>query len=1010
MAKNESVAQVNRHSTGGQIQILVAPVKWTTTVSIKARFQDWETPVRVLGVRSLEAAISQLDKSDRYHAILVDWDESPTEGVALACAVKERGSPILVAYQKHWPRDDIRRALQLGVDCLLLEPFSAADVMRDIQAIHDNGVSISRSQIIDQGGEELLASDPALWDEQAEDWRDRMISVADHLSRPWSEDMTDHASHMEVSVRRGAQIDQLSPNMARAVLEVLSQGRDRIPEITGRYKLDAEELIHVLSAVEKFAKKHGGVSRIPLLMDAVLNREQSSEEDARSPRLMVLKRVARVVIRANGVPARRKDPLSETVKKFLGVPDSISGRLSSKVRFNLAIRLIMAEEENDALDFVGFTLLAQLIQTSRGTNVDNGHLEALNSLLGFDGRHTGIDPKKLIRQLAVLNPIPALVDIDLLELNSYREALENSAFDEYRPLASALEQLTDVARPLGPIDQKRLKDLSQAIRQELPVLVGRPTWRSLLRALTEELVPPTDQIMKRLTFLMGARSEESRKMLQQAIRDLLEVGQSAMDAARFAEFCRQASAEPLSRDVISEFAGETHTEFTPDRVQRQGAAERRALLEGALSSFQHMNIDLEQIRQYLPPPPRGYTTLSDQEMTRMQVLAAVLEGRPLQEQQNILQHFLGEHKLWTPEIEALRSMLGACDVMDLIAETLHDPSCEIRDGFDYEVELERDEAAVEGFYGDDDDDDEDWDDVDEDEELSSIADVESAHVFDLGAAPPPRPSRPPHQVEAFDLGLEELELELDLSGGVFDLDASVTGSLDGDNLTAADISTSVAAQSRRTGEFDRPRQHQQRDERSGQSRQHDSMSNFDDSVDDVDYGSVRGGSVGTTPPLSQGFDLGGPSSGFDLGPRDETPRNRRRDTSTAGELALPLTPDGRLDLIAIGDMISSNKLKDAARLLHNADEDLPDLAKGLNLTALHAIGEERHHAAQMLWAQALKLDPLAPNIMYSLARVRVELGKYEQAEPVLNRLLELMPHFSLAHELLNTIRTRRGGD
>ena len=76
----------------------------------------------------------------------------------------------------------------------------------------------------------------------------------------------------EVSVRRSAQIDQLSPNMARAVLEVLSQGRDRIPEITGIHKVDAAELC-VLAAVEEFAKKHGGATRIPLLMDAVLNRD-----------------------------------------------------------------------------------------------------------------------------------------------------------------------------------------------------------------------------------------------------------------------------------------------------------------------------------------------------------------------------------------------------------------------------------------------------------------------------------------------------------------------------------------------------------------------------------------------------------------------------------------------------------------------------------------------------------------------------------------------------------------
>ena len=54
------------------MQLLVAPVDWTKTMSIKRRFEDAEVPTRVLGASGLEAALNQLEKSDRYQAVLID--------------------------------------------------------------------------------------------------------------------------------------------------------------------------------------------------------------------------------------------------------------------------------------------------------------------------------------------------------------------------------------------------------------------------------------------------------------------------------------------------------------------------------------------------------------------------------------------------------------------------------------------------------------------------------------------------------------------------------------------------------------------------------------------------------------------------------------------------------------------------------------------------------------------------------------------------------------------------
>ena len=107
-----------------------------------------------------------------------------------------------------------------------------------------------------------------------------------------------------------------------------------------------------------------------------------------------------------------------------------------------------------------------------------------------------------------------------------------------------------------------------------------------------------------------------------------------------------------------------------------------------------------------------------------------------------------------------------------------DADCGYRAGFDYELRDElSDHLDGDDFDFGDDDQELEWDDSAADEELVSMADTRGENLFDVGAVLP-QPVRPPHQIDAFDLGIEELELELDLAGGVFELDASVTGSLD----------------------------------------------------------------------------------------------------------------------------------------------------------------------------------------------------------------------------------------
>ena len=125
-------------------------------MGIKRMFENIEMPVRIVGAGTLDAAISQLRKNRNYTALLIDWDEAGKNGVELACAAKEDTEIPVVVFQKKWDRDDLRRALQLGVDILLPASFSPHDLFTELQTLKETGESTSRKKILEKAGEELL--------------------------------------------------------------------------------------------------------------------------------------------------------------------------------------------------------------------------------------------------------------------------------------------------------------------------------------------------------------------------------------------------------------------------------------------------------------------------------------------------------------------------------------------------------------------------------------------------------------------------------------------------------------------------------------------------------------------------------------------------------------------------------------------------------------------------------------------------------------------------------------
>ena len=224
-------------------------------------------------------------------------------GLELACAVKEETETPVVAFQRKWGHDDLKRSLQLGVDILLPANFNPHDLFTELQSLQETGASISRRKILEKAGDDLLQPDPELWNDQNDNWRDRMMSLADQLIRPWAEETSHKASHLESTVIRGSQLEQIPPNIAKAMLEVVEFGRDRLPEIAANYNIPATELSQVIATMESFCRKHGATNKMPLLIDEVL-RKNGTNEGAGGPQLSYF----------NGLQELSSKPLASRVR------------------------------------------------------------------------------------------------------------------------------------------------------------------------------------------------------------------------------------------------------------------------------------------------------------------------------------------------------------------------------------------------------------------------------------------------------------------------------------------------------------------------------------------------------------------------------------------------------------------------------------------------------------------------------------------------------------------------
>ena len=363
---------------------------------------------------------------------------------------------------------------------------------------------------------------------------------------------------------------------------------------------------------------------------------------------------------------------------------------------------------------------------------------------------------------------------------------------------------------------------------------------------------------------------------------------------------------------------------------------------------------------------------------------------------------------------------------DLITNQYLDPQARHREGFDFVLEEQTEAGMNDGFdYADEfddyedgdlfpEDENDDFDDLDDDDhdELDSMAGDLDGGMFDVGAAPPPRYSNPAQPVEV-DLGLDELELELDLAGGVFDLEESAVidpeESYGGSSMDGSIDSSVVITRDRRwrlqnVVDTGRPRQ-------TWNSTLTEAVTD-DVSEDGLKTGRCADGFRLRLLPAHQ-YKTGRPTElkwlRFGRGRRSPTPqRAKRAERTREPNPELPLNGDGSLDLVALKAMVRTGRLKEAARMLHACNDVVEGLAEGLNLVALHAFTSDRQRAAHMLWSKAEKLSPESPNILFNLARLRVQLGHYSDAKKNLEALLKRLPHLP-SQRTRDVLNARLGG-
>lgn len=524
---------------------LVAPVGWQTAMEVKRLFADAEPKVPVVGAASVEAAINRLEEKPRCVAVLTHFAEQPKAAIELMCRMKERWRRPVVAFHPAWHRDDVRRALQLGADCLLGWPFAPGEVLGDLQALQRDGVSLTRRALLERGGPELLEPDPALWNENDDDWRGRLSTLAERLRAPSSDVQQGRVTRLDpAEVLSRAVGGPLDPHLAAATVAGMRAGVVAVPRIATEYGVDPRRLEQTVSAVLDVADDGQRAGIMALLDD--LARSAVVAQDAGV--MVQLRRAAQVTLQAGGAHSGGNDDLLSTaLSRATGVPVAALAGLSGADRVEVAGRLVVADDDDEVLAQVRLTLFAAMVRQLGERRPAPHDLAAMSALLGLRPGVSGIRPPELVRMLARLDPPQALHDVDLTRLAPLRDAVPRpgNALDQL--LGRALDELIRAAEPMGLIDQTRFVGLLRSLKEGSQVLVGPVTWRAVAELISGQRGPAVGderavKLARRIERLLGVGASDARVRVARALVELAGRQRNPMDVARFIAWCRDAAA------------------------------------------------------------------------------------------------------------------------------------------------------------------------------------------------------------------------------------------------------------------------------------------------------------------------------------------------------------------------------------------------------------------------------------------------------------------------------------
>ncbi len=399
-----------------------------TLLSIKQAVE--EVGGAIIGAHSAEAAVERLRGQD-FDAVVVAWDLPDNAALEFLWHLDQaelEGSPFIVAFAGEWGEDDLRRAMQLGVDAFFGVPIDAAQLMSELGSLKSTGRAASRISLVERGGYDLIRPDPSLWTTTEDpEWRARMGSLAAAAATRMRRNRAVRLLEA-LDVGAGYPID---PVTAMALARVqMGEGVKEVAEAAGLGPTRLARLHRV--ALRKLRLADGrlpdDVARLYERVIAMVRKRHSG--DQHSAGFKVVRRLAAQVV--GHEPGTEAPPQAElfvdALAPLLGLQRE-QLELGIERLVEIASWILAERHEQRALDTIRLALLNQAFKRLRG-GYDEAGAQMVSELLGCAEEPP--DPELPERLMLAASRLSEEASIDGLSVASAAEggvmhsAVENS--------------------------------------------------------------------------------------------------------------------------------------------------------------------------------------------------------------------------------------------------------------------------------------------------------------------------------------------------------------------------------------------------------------------------------------------------------------------------------------------------------------------------------------------------------------------------------------------------------